>query len=85
MDKKTFVGKAVKLVNANGKLLLIDWSPRKTLFGPPLELRVSEEQVISLFETAGLHFACTVDAGFDHFGLVFDHKGEGCDWKRNAE
>jgi len=84
-DKGAFVDKTVKLVNTKGKLLFIDWVPKKTLFGPPLELRVNEEQAITLFEKAGLHFACTVNTGVDHFGLVFDHKGEGCDWKRNTE
>ncbi len=81
-DKGAFVERAVKMLDNKGKLLFIDWVPKKTLFGPPTELRVSEEQVITLFEKAGLHFACTVDAGIDHFGLVFDHKGEGCDWKK---
>jgi len=84
-DKGAFVDKTVKLVNTKGKLLFIDWVPKKTLFGPPIELRVNEEQAITLFEKAGLHFACTVNTGVDHFGLVFDHKGEGCDWKRNSE
>ena len=82
-DKEAFVTKAASLVNENGKLLFVDWVAKKTLFGPPVELRVNEERVISLFEQASLHFSCTVEAGIDHFGLVFDHKGEGCDWKRN--
>jgi ubiquinone/menaquinone biosynthesis C-methylase UbiE len=84
-DKKTFASKTIKMVGKEGRLLFIDWCPKKTLFGPPLELRVSEEQVITLFEKNDLHFACTVDAGVDHFGLIFDHKGEGCDWKRSSE
>lgn len=84
-DKESFASKAVKMLDKDGRLLFIDWVPRDTLFGPPLELRVSEEVVITLFEKAGLHFACTVDAGVDHFGLVFDHKGEGCDWKQNTD
>jgi len=81
-DKGAFVAKATKMVSTKGKLLFIDWVPKETLFGPPRELRVSEEQVITLFEKAGLHFACTVDTGIDHFGLIFDHKGEGCGWKQ---
>ena len=82
-DKGEFVSKAVEMVSSKGRLLFIEWVPKKTLFGPPRDLRISEEQVITLFEKAGLHFACTVDAGIDHFGLVFDHKGEGCDWKQS--
>ena len=83
-DKQLFVNKATKMVKKDGKLLFIDWVPRKTLFGPPVEMRVSEEGVMELFEKAGLHFACTVMAGVDHFGLIFDYKGEGCDWEKST-
>jgi len=74
-DKGSFAVKAVKMVNTKGQLLFIDWVARETLFGPPLKLRVKQEQVIELFEKAGMHFVKTVDAGIDHFGLVFDCKG----------
>lgn len=75
-DKNMFIQKAVKMVAPGGKLLFIDWKPTKTLFGPPKELRTSEESVISLFEKEGMKLSCTVEAGTDHFGLVLTHKGE---------
>lgn len=80
-DKDSLAKKASELVSESGKLLFIDWLPAATLLGPPLRLRLTEEQVIGLFENAGLKFACTVDTGWQHFGLVFDRKGEGCGWK----
>ncbi len=81
-DKATFAQRAAGLVGPDGKLLFIDWLPRNTLIGPPLRLRVTEEQVIKYFEDAGLKLACTVDTGWQHFGLVFDRVGEGCGWKK---
>lgn len=81
-NKESFVKKAAELVKENGKLLLVEFVPRKTIVGPPVEMRLSEEDVIRLFEKAGLHFACTVNAGWHHYGLIFDHKGAGCDWKK---
>jgi len=84
-DKDAFAAKASKIVKTGGKLLLIDWIPRTTLLGPPIEFRLTEEKVIACFEKAGLKFACTVDTGCQHFGLVFDHVGEGCGWKQAGD
>jgi ubiquinone/menaquinone biosynthesis C-methylase UbiE len=80
-DKEAFAVKAASLVSEGGKLLVIDWLPQDTLIGPPLRLRLTEEKVISYFEKAGLRLACSVDTGWQHFGLVFDHIGDGCGWK----
>ncbi len=81
-DKAAFTATAASLVAPDGKLLFIDWLPKSTLIGPPLRLRVTEEQVIKAFEDAGLKLACTVDTGWQHFGLVFDRTGEGCGWRK---
>lgn len=75
-DKQKFAHKISKLVKTGGKLLFIDWVPKKTLFGPPLELRIGEEDVMRYFSDAGLHFLCTVTTGIEHFGLVFKSNGK---------
>lgn len=74
-DKRKFLGKAVKMIAPGGRLLFIDWANRDTLFGPPVELRLNQEEVITMLEAEGLKFSCTVDAGLDHFGLVFLQEG----------
>ena len=76
-DKGAFTEKTSALVGAKGKLLFIDWVSTKTMFGPPTELRVSEELALSLFEKAGLTLSCTVDAGADHYGMILVHKENG--------
>lgn len=74
-DKQAFVAKVSMLVKDGGKVLFIDWLPRKSLFGPPLTLRLAEEKVISLFEKMDMRFVCTVNAGTHHYGLIFNNKG----------
>lgn len=73
-DKQGFAKRACVMVSPTGRLVFVDWLPQKTLFGPPVELRVKEEDMITLFEKNGLQMACSVKAGVDHFGLVFKRK-----------
>jgi ubiquinone/menaquinone biosynthesis C-methylase UbiE len=74
-DKESFVAKAARMVAPNGKLLFIDWSPIDTMFGPPLEMRISRGLATKLFEGAGLQGWEDIDTGADHFGIVFINKG----------
>jgi len=74
-DKQVFAEKAAALVAPGGKLLFIDWTPAKTLFGPPSTLRIKQEEAVTLFEHEGLQMACSVLTGVDHYGLVFERKG----------
>lgn len=69
-DKKAFLDKAVALTKLTGKIIVIDWVPTKTMFGPPVELRFTEESVISILEKAGMSLVSTVEAGSDHFGIL---------------
>ena len=75
-DKKSFVAKAVNMVAPKGRLLFIDWVQKETLFGPPLELRMNSEKIITLFEKAGMSLQSTVNAGADHFGMILTKNGE---------
>jgi Methylase involved in ubiquinone/menaquinone biosynthesis len=74
-DKQAFAEKAAKMLSPNGKLLVVEWVNRKTLFGPPQELRVNQDEAVSVFECADLEMSCSVITGPDHYGLIFTHKG----------
>jgi len=73
--KEGFAAKASDMLAPGGKLIFVDWAARKTLFGPPLELRAKEEDMMAVFEKAGLIFRNKLSAGVDHFGLVFSKDG----------
>lgn len=74
-DKKPLIENAFKLLKSKGNLLIVDWVNEKTLFGPHLKNRLSEEYIMTMAEKEGFKFACTVDAGWHHFGMLFE-KGE---------
>lgn len=65
---------AKSLLKLRGKIVIIDFLKLKSVFGPPLHTRLSEGEVITMAEKAGLHFKCTVDAGWYHYGMLFDLK-----------
>jgi hypothetical protein len=50
---------------------VIDWQEANMMFGPSKNMRMKEEDVITICENAGLHLVCSTDAGWHHFGLVF--------------
>src|SRR3990172_5429011 len=60
---------AGSFIKENGQVLIIDFMKLRSIFGPPLRYRLSEEEVIAKAEAAGLHFKCLVDAGWYHYGL----------------
>lgn len=74
-DKESYLKKASSLLGESGKILVVDWKSDKSLFGPPAQLRMNEEDLMMLAEKADLHIKCTVNAGWHHFGLLFE-KGE---------
>lgn len=62
---------AKSFIKETGQVLIIDYMKLKSIFGPPLRYRFSEEEVIVMAEKVGLKFKCLVDAGWYHYGLLF--------------
>lgn len=83
-DKIGLLNRASEVLGKGGQLLLIDWSQGKGLFGPNDNIRLSEEEVMTLCDKADLHFVCTVNAGWHHFGMLFD-KGDEHEKRRKSK
>ncbi len=64
----------VHLLQTEGKLVVIEWRKIPTLFGPPLNVRIEEAEMIKLFEVNGFTLDGAVSAGIYHYGLVFKVK-----------
>lgn len=73
-NREEALKRAKKLLNKNGRVLVVDYLRIRTLFGPPIEYRMSEEEVIILAEKVGLRFKCTVDVAKNHYGLIFENQ-----------
>lgn len=59
-----------RLINENGKLVIIDFIKQETTFGPPIEIRISKDQAINLFETMDFKFINSFDLKY-HYLIIF--------------
>ncbi len=69
--KAPILEEAKRVVKPDGKIVTIDWAKVKIPFGPPLEKRVSKEEVIEVASAIGLNAVSEFDAGSYHYGLIF--------------
>lgn len=56
------------------KLIIVDWS-KESQIGPKKELRINEEEVITVAEKTGFVFKKLLATGSDHIGLYFEYEG----------
>ncbi len=69
-DKKQMITEIHRVLKPLGKVAIIDFKKENTGSGPPLAIRVSQEQAIKLFETRGLKTVKTHDLK-SHYLLIF--------------
>jgi ubiquinone/menaquinone biosynthesis C-methylase UbiE len=70
-DKLSALKEARRLLASGGRLLVVDWSTRASLFGPPVAERVSLDNLIKLAKEAGLTAEMHFEPGPYHFGILF--------------
>jgi len=59
-----------RVLKPKGKMLIVDFKKEKTIFGPPVAIRISKEEAIMHFKKNGLNTLKTMDLPF-HYALVF--------------
>jgi len=52
-DKEKMIEEMRRVLKQGGKVLIADFEKKNTAFGPPVSIRVSKKQAISLFEKKG--------------------------------
>jgi len=73
--KDIMLREAYRILRSSGRLIIIEWvNNNGNRVGPPQELRLSKEQVITLCENASFAFDAEFDAGSHHYGLLFIKK-----------
>ncbi|MEA4900789.1 class I SAM-dependent methyltransferase [Desulfitobacterium sp.] len=53
-DKERFICEAHRILKPSGRIAVVDWEKKPTKMGPPVEHRLSSDEVIALLKTAGL-------------------------------
>jgi len=70
-ENRNVIREAKRLLKPEGKLMVVDWKKTDIPFGPPVEMRVSPEEVKKLAEKEGFELEKEFEAGTYHYGLIF--------------
>lgn len=71
--REEMVGESLRMIKTGGTLLVVEWKPAPTPFGPPQELRVKPEDIKRHAQRHGAQLIDEFEAGEYHWGLIF-HK-----------
>lgn len=69
-QQEDMLRECARMVKGGGHLLVVDWKPVDSPFGPPKEQRVSAETIKQYAATVGLSVVEEFDAGEYHWGLL---------------
>ncbi len=69
--REDMVAESLRMVKVGGTLLVVEWKPVPTPFGPPLELRVNPEDIKRHAQRHGAQLVDEFEAGEYHWGLIF--------------
>ncbi len=61
---------AKRMLKSSGRLVDLDWKKKRMSFGPPVQIRFSEEQASSMMENADFGFESAKDIGPYHYVIV---------------
>jgi ubiquinone/menaquinone biosynthesis C-methylase UbiE len=64
---------AQRMLKPTGTLVDLDWKKKNMSYGPPFNIRFSEEKASALIEAAGLKICSVKDAGPHHYVVVAKH------------
>jgi ubiquinone/menaquinone biosynthesis C-methylase UbiE len=71
LDDRGAILKEAKRIISRGRLIIIDWKKMEMEMGPPIEERLSEDEVVSICEDGGFRILERLDAGQYNYMLVF--------------
>ena len=69
-DTQEMINEIRRVLKPNGTALIVDFKKEETDFGPPVAIRISKKQAVSLFERKGFKTLKSTSFQF-HYALVF--------------
>jgi ubiquinone/menaquinone biosynthesis C-methylase UbiE len=73
-DKQTILYEAARVLKAQGKAFVMEWSPENTMVGPSGNLRIDRTKLKELLESVGLEVVDTLSVGEYHFAYLAEKK-----------
>jgi len=69
-DKKRYVSEICRILQNGGKLAIIEWEKIDAELGPPIEHRISYEEVAELLSENGFENILKLSIGQDFYGIT---------------
>ncbi len=70
-DRGSILKEGKRILSGNGKLVIVDWKKMEMDFGPPVEERLTEEEVISICKDNGFEVREQSGVGPYNYVLIF--------------
>lgn len=70
-DRASLLGEARRILKPAGRLVVVDWQPSASPFGPPAAERLTPRIAATHAQAAGFKLVEDFTAGKYHYGLVF--------------
>jgi ubiquinone/menaquinone biosynthesis C-methylase UbiE len=70
--KADMIKECVRMIKPGGRLLVVEWKPVETVFGPPVTDRVTPDAMKELAHTEGLRLTEEFEAGEYHWGQLYE-------------
>ena len=70
-DRHSLLEEAIRILARDGSIALIEWGKEGGPLGPPVHLRVSQEEIKNMMEENGFHKEREFNAGEWHYGIIF--------------
>ena len=70
-DRPALLTEAARILKSKGQLIVLDWSLGGGSLGPAREHRIIPDKLKLLTTDAGLTFVKSLNAGSDHYGMIF--------------
>jgi ubiquinone/menaquinone biosynthesis C-methylase UbiE len=69
-DKLRFLQECKRIIKANGKLIIIEWKKESMEIGPPVDHRISEDEVRGLLKKGGFSIDKKIDFNDEFYGII---------------
>jgi len=70
-DKEQMIREMKRILKKNGRFLIIEFKKQKTPMGPPVDNRISAEDVENICKNIGFKIVSRFELGENFYGLVF--------------
>lgn len=69
-DTIAMLRESARILNENGRLVIVDWLPSESPFGPDMRHRLSSDDLLKALDVSGLKVLDQFEAGPYHYGAV---------------